>query len=288
MSRPVDLGRPFLPEPLTPLYYTSAYRALTDAERLRYNQLQALYFNEQIAFFETAVGQNLLGALARDGRLGAMTASLRRFKDEEERHTAMFRRLNQEAAPHLYAHADAYFIRVPAAWARLLDAATRRPRLFPLFLWVMLLQEERSLYYSREVMRGRASLEPHFVDLHRAHLSDEVDHVRWDEELLDRLWSTSSRLHRRLNAGLFQWMVGEFFNTPKRAQLRVLDELAREHPRLQARLPVMRRQLLALAHDDAYRSSLYSRAIVPRVFARFDQWPEFRWLGLTIAGYRPQ
>ena len=35
---------------------------------------------------------------------------------------------------------------------------------------------------------------------------------------------------RRLNAELFRWMVGEFFNTPKRGGLRVVSHLVREVP----------------------------------------------------------
>ena len=81
-------------------------------------------------------------------------------------------------------------------------------------------------------------------------------------------------------------MLGEFFSTPKRAQLRVVDELVREFPELRKRRPEMRRQVLALSADDEYRTSLYSREIVPRTFARFDATPELR--ALKICGYLPR
>ncbi len=155
----------------------------------------------------------------------------------------------------------------------LLGWMARHPRWFPMFLWLMLLQEERSLYYSRQILRGRDQLEPAFVATHRAHLADEVDHVRWDEELIDELWAGSSPGLRRANAALFRWMLAEFFYTPKRGQVRVLEQLASEYP--EVRLPELRRQLLGLSRDKSYRATLYSRRIVPRVFARFDQWPEF-------------
>ena len=48
----------------------------------------------------------------------------------------------------------------------------------------------------------------------------------------------------------------------------------------------MRRQMLDLSADGEYRTSLYSREIVPRTFARFDATPELR--TLKICGYRPQ
>jgi hypothetical protein len=150
----------------------------------------------------------------------------------------------------------------------------------------MLVQEERSLFYSRGILRHRESIEPHFVKAHCLHLADEVGHVGWDEELLDALWQRSHPVLRKVNAKLFAWMLGEFFSTPKRAQLRVVDELVREFPELRERRPEMRRQVLALSSDDEYRTSLYSREIVPRTFARFDETPELR--TLKICGYHPQ
>jgi len=81
-------------------------------------------------------------------------------------------------------------------------------------------------------------------------------------------------------------MLGEFFNGPKRAQLRVVHELAREFPALRELEPEMQRQLLALSGDARFQSALYSREIVPRAFARFDESPEFQ--SLELIGYRRQ
>ena len=61
----VDFPRLFMPEMLTPLYHTPAYRSLSERQRLRYNQLNALYFNEQIVFFEKALTRNVLGYFQR-------------------------------------------------------------------------------------------------------------------------------------------------------------------------------------------------------------------------------
>ena len=274
-ARVAQKAMPFLPEQLTPLFFTPSYVTLSPSQKLRYNQLHGLYFNEQIAFFEEGVGAELLPALIADSELGALRESLGHFLEEERRHTTMFRKLNRRTAPELYGGVDSYFIQVPAILGALLGWMTRRPRWFPMFLWLMLLQEERSLYYSREILKGGCELDPSFVATHRAHLADEVDHVRWDEQLLDQLWANSSPGLRRANATLFRWMLAEFFYTPKRGQVRVLEQLANEYPELGPRLPELRRQMLALRLDKDYRATLYSRRIVPRTFARFDQWPEF-------------
>jgi hypothetical protein len=281
----VDSGKRFIPEELTPLFHTPSYGGLTESQRRRYNQLHALYFHEQIMFFETALGRGILEALLRRPWPERLAAGLRQFRDEERQHSEMFRRLNRRCAPHLYTDRDFHFLQVPAAWRAVSRWAVDHPLRFPLFFWLMLLQEERSMFYSRAYIKHRQSIEPQFVAAHRLHLADEVGHVRWDEELIDTLWRRAHPVLRRANAKLFAWLLDEFFGTPKRAQLRVIEELGRELPELRPRLPEMRRQLLALSRDEAYRTSLYSRAIVPRTFARFDATPEFR--ALQICGYRP-
>jgi hypothetical protein len=285
-SAAVDHRKRFIPEEFTPLYYTPSYRVLTEEQRLRYNQLQALYFNEQIIFFETAIGTRVLEALLREPLPPQLKKGLRQFLEEEQQHTEMFRKLNQQCAPHFYGAGYFYFIQPPRAWMAALSWATQRTRLFPMFLWLMLLQEERSLFYSRRVIAQRQEFETHFVKTHRTHLADEVGHVRWDEKLIEELWERANPFLRKVNAELFGWMLGEFFNGPKRAQLRVVHELTREFPELAGLETDMQRQLLALSEDGDYQSSLYSREIVPRAFARFDAWPEFR--SLVLSGYHRQ
>jgi P-aminobenzoate N-oxygenase AurF len=280
----MDFGRRFIPEEFTPLFYTESYRWLTEGQRLRYNQLQALYFNEQIIFFEQAIGRRVLEALLRDSWPRRLAEGMRQFSREEREHTEMFRRLNHRCAPQFYAARDFYFINPPRAWMTVLNRATRRPRLFTTFLWLMLVQEERSLFYSKGFIAERGALEPHFVETHRVHLADEVGHVRWDEELIEVLWRRANPALRKMNARLFAWMLGEFFSAPKRAQLRVVEGLTREFPVLRARGAEMRHQLLSLSNDAQYQASLYSREIVPRAYTWFDKWPEFR--ALENCGYR--
>jgi hypothetical protein len=282
----VDFGRKFIPEELTPLFYVPWYNRLTPDQRLRYNQLQALYLNEQIMFFETLVGRGVMDALLRTQWPDGFGSELQQFWDEERRHSEMFRQLNRLCAPQFYSAGDFHFVQVPRRWLTALDWATHRPNLFPLFIWLMLLQEERSLFYSKEFVRQEKVLEAHFVETHRVHLADEVGHVRWDERLLDSLWPRVNRYLRTINARLLCWMVAEFFSTPKRGQWHVVQELAGEFPEMQEHLPEVRRQVSALPQDEHYQLSLYRREITPRSFARFDRWPEFRIMQRAMPGYR--
>jgi hypothetical protein len=281
---PIDFGLPFVPESFTPLSHTPAYARLTRDERRRYNQLYALYFNEQIIFFETSLAARVLLPLAASAPARLATA-LRAFVDEERRHTAMFRALNRKCAPAFYRDRDFYFIRVPRSYSRILAFVAARPRLFPMVLWLMLLQEERSTFYSRAIVESEDVLEPHFVAAHRAHLADECGHVAWDEDLLDATWDRSAPSVRRINGALFRWMVGEFFNTPKRGGVEVMRQLTRECPDLGVTFATLRAEVRVLARSRAYHESLYSREIVPRTFARFDRYPEFTALGRTLGGY---
>jgi len=282
----VDYGRKFIPENLTPLFYAPVYRQLTQEQRLRYNQLHALYFNEQIILFETAIGRGMLETLQHQPWPDGFGERLRQFWDDERRHSEMFRQLNRRCAPELYANGQFHFIELPRAGSAALRWATRHPRAFPLFIWLMFLQEERSLYYSKEFIRQRDGLEPHFVATFRAHLADEVRHVACDQELIERLWRQANPYLRRANARLFAWMLDEYFFTPKRAQLRVVETFARESAELRGLEREMRSQVLALSADQDYQRTLYSRKIVPRCFEWFDQWPEFRPLERVMAGYR--
>lgn len=284
-SARIDHTKPFIAEEFTPLFHTSAFRSIPPAARLRYNQLHALYFNEQVAFFEQEMLSPALLALQRDLVPADLAKGLRDFFDEEQRHTAMFRALNLRCATELYRDGSSYFIRVARPWRVMLGMISCRPRLFPLLVWLALLQEERSLYYSKGCLEHATELEPHFVATHRAHLADEVGHIGWDEELLDWLWPQVSRALVWINVRLLDWMIGEFFLLPKRSGLRVVEQLAREFPHLDA--TALYRGMRELNTNTAYLRTLYSRNVTPRTFARFDALPEFALLAQTLPGYRP-
>jgi hypothetical protein len=281
----IDHSRHFIAEEFTPLYHTSAYALLPAAARLRYNQLHALYFNEQVAFFEQAMLSPALNVLMVEALPPHLLSGLHDFFREEQQHTAMFRELNRQAAPEIYRDRHAWFIRVANPWRSLLGVIARRPRLFPLLIWLALLQEERSLFYSRGCLKSAAPIEDHFVDAHRRHITDEAGHIRWDEELLDWLWPRTGHAIRWMNARLLAWMTREFFLAPKRSGLRVVQQLIREFPELDARQLVS--AMRALETDRVYQRTLYSREITPRSFARFDRHPEFALLAQVLPGYVP-
>src|SRR5205085_3045863 len=95
MNGPIDFTKRFIPERLTPLYHTPIYGQLSLRQRLRYNQLHASYFNEQIIFFESAMAQHILRGFIGGELPDGLAQRLRTFVAEEAQHSEMFRELNR-------------------------------------------------------------------------------------------------------------------------------------------------------------------------------------------------
>ena len=272
-----------VPETITHLYYSPLYQSLSPTERRIYNRLHACFCCEMLVFFEEELPM-CYAVAARNAPNGADVAAM---LESESRHAAMFRRLARNLHPGLYEPFRYHFLRIPPAILRLLKIPLKHPRLFPLTFWIVLLQEERTVYYSQEIIRHAADLDPQVVETHRRHLDDEKDHLGVDEALLEVYWGRGPAWIRALNARLFRLVVGEFLNAPKRAGVRIIERLVEEVPSLASRKRELIDGLLALAGDTRFHQSLYSRDIVPKTFALFDQHREFRRLGARLRGYSP-
>jgi hypothetical protein len=277
--------RPFIAEIFTPLFHTPSYERFPEAVRLRYNHLHAFYFNEQIAFFEQEMLGPLLLALLESSPPANLAKNLQTFFEEEQRHTARFHALNLRCAPEFYAATPHCFVHVPRYLQPAMAAVSSKPFLFPLLIWLVLLQEERSLFWSKGCLDCATELEPHFVAMHRAHLADEMGHVRWDEELLDWLWPRTSMTIRVLNARLLKWILGEYFLLPKRSARRVVQQLVKEFPSLS--IPELDREMDDLKSNSAFLTTLYSSEVTPRAYKRLARDPEFALLAGTLPGYPP-
>jgi len=199
----------------------------------------------------------------------------------------MFRELNRRCLPGVYANGDFHFINVPILPSLFLQQWVKQSRWFPFFSWILLIQEERALFYAKEFLKEADGLEPQFVSLQKRHLADEIGHLQWDEELLDWIWPRTGKTWRAVNARLFAWMMGEYFTTPKRSGLRVVLDLVKEFPGLQPLWPELRIQMLRLSQNHEFNLLSYSRNVTPKAFARFDRWPEFHPLSRVFPGYLP-
>jgi hypothetical protein len=286
----IDFSLPFFPTRLTALAHVPSWHRLKGNQQLRYSQLYALYLNEQTVFFEELLATNVLPALyQRPDRIGSDLANdLRCFEAEERLHSRWFRELNHRVDPERFSLDSGTYVFIPAdARMRALTSwFARRPFAFPCWIWLMLLQEERSIAVARQCLMEKHTLEPAFISLHRKHLADEVGHVEWDLSLVERVWLPMPAWKRRLQARLFGAMMAEFFTAPKRSARAVLGALIDEFPELEAMGPDLHRELQELGNSEVYHASLYSRETTPRCFGLFDELPEFETTGRYLLAYK--
>ena len=286
----IDFSRPFFPAELTALYHVPSWRLLDECQQLRYTQLYALYLNEQTAFFEELLATSFLPALYdRPDRIGEdLAEDLRTFEAEERRHSAWFREMNYRVDPGKFPRRTTAYHFIPGSekmrtWGRWFAS---RPFVFPFWIWLILLQEERSIFVGRSCLAAEADLEPNFFELHRRHLADEVGHVKWDTQLIERVWMAMPRWKRKVQARLFGHLMAEFFTAPKRSAHAVLEALLEEFSELAALAPQLRSELSELKNSIPYHASLYSREVTPKAFALFDSLPEFEKIGKFLPTYQ--
>lgn len=272
----VDHSRYFMPERLCPLAHTPSYRRLSEAARLRYNQLFASCYHEHFIFLEAMLAGPILPALFRRFASDSLGPRLQRFHDEERLHTAWFHRLHQASEPRLYRDNYYHFVVVPGWIQHIFNWLARRPERFPFVLWLAMIIEERTIPASREILQQAKSLEPHYVALHRLHAADEAGHVSCDGDLIRRLWPELSPTMRACNRWLFVTLLREFFQVPKRAGWAVVCHLAKEFPEIRPLLAELRQETTQLGVNREYLRTLYSRAREPRTFGLADRFREFR------------
>lgn len=291
----VDMTKPFVHEHQTQLYYTPVYASLHYEHRLRYNQLFALRINEYIMMLEQDLVDRLLDPLIADRRVAAdpqLAQALATMVDEERRHFKVFANLNRTARPDLYPPGrDRLFSDLPV-WTRgmFVIAGLLASRL-AFSLWYLMALEEASMSLAKEYQRGKPTeglgpIDDAFANVHIEHLKDEVRHVHIDGILIDLCIGKQSERRKRLNARLFQSMLGGV-TTPTRggSGVKVIRQLVRDMPELQDREEEMIRSVLALKTNNAFQKSLFNRTIMPLTFGVFDRTEELAGLERSMTGY---
>ena len=284
LSSDVDPAARYTSDDLCPLAHLPIWNTLTDAHRLRYNQLVGLLHNELIVMFETGIAAHALPVLMRDDSLPAeLREALARFLDDERAHTAAFRALSHATAPDWYDGNDFHVLRLPRPMTRAFETLARRPGRFPFLFWLMLIMEERSLMISRAVAR-QDGIDPRWAAVYRAHLIDEVRHVQTDWHLIDRLWRGRSALTRRANALLLRGTIVGLFLKPRRANVRLIDLLVADFPELSPRRPELLAAVRSLTDAAGYRRMMYSAQATPITRKLCHELPELRGLWGRMSG----
>ncbi len=274
----IDHSRWFVCPTLTPLYYTSAYRDLSELQQRRYNQLTAMCFSELIALFEQMFAHTLHAAVKElRGQDDSTVTCLEQFVEDEREHVQQWQRLNQMTEPGWYAHRERVITHIPAMFRAMVKSVAQFPQLLPANLWLMLALEEHSLEISRRCLRMDANrAEPAYRAAYRHHATDEVRHVQLDWHLIERFQGRQSRLWQRANATYVAQLISRVFLPPRRSAMRVVDLLVREDQTLKPLRSLMRKQLCAVAHHPMYRTMMYSPQASPILFALLEAYPEMR------------
>ena len=275
-------GNFYIPEELTALYYAPIYNTLSLDQRTRYNQLFGLFLNEFVLLCELHFSKAYLSLLKAPHLSEARKAEIRRFLQDEERHTRLFTSLNQEAAPELYVDSGFYFIELPWLLHIVAGGMMRFPKLFPFFFVLVYLQEEKLLYYAERYAACAENVDARFLAAHATHLEDEKGHIGLDLSVVAELWQRASQPVKRLNGWLLQTIFREFFTAPKRSGMRILERLIAEFPELTQQREELRTQLSAAGMSQGFLDQMYSEHSVPGSLRFFDTHPELR--SLTQVG----
>ena len=280
----IDHSKPFIPNEYAALYYTPIFKILSAEQRLRYNQLSALYFNEQIIFFERTLSKNVMGSLCKMKDYSQFKSEIEEYIADETRHADKFSALNQLAAPEHYQKSEYKFVKPSLIAHSLWHCTSKMPTLFPMYLWFMLIQEESALYFGRGIRDSTEVLEPNFYRVHCEHLADESAHTEHDTSVLLKLWKATPLPLRKVNAQLLYWMIKEFFSAPKRSSLHVVETLIQEYPELRDLRQQMKHELAKKETCTAFKKSLYAPEIIPESIRLMQAWPELSNLRTYLQG----
>jgi hypothetical protein len=229
-----------------------------------------------------------LSAASAPGVPRELVEGARGLAASEASHALAFRSLARALSPRLYSNAECVFVTSPKGFVRMIWTLFAARPFRPLLLWIAFILEERAVFFGEEILRQAQQLDPRVVAWHRRHIADEGDHIGLGEALRPLYWARTPSWLRRVNSRLLRFVLREFLGAPKRAGLRVIDCWLEERPELKPRRAELLAALRELDSNPAFHESLYSRRSVPKTFALFDRYEEFRDLGKSLWGYAPE
>jgi hypothetical protein len=286
-SRPIQRDRLWGPEHIAPLTYLPAYELLDDDEKRRLNQLFSLGVCEQFIWLEENIlVQTLQKVLTRWSMSDGLRQALGFFIAEEMKHTEMFWRTLEKAAPEWYPERRFHFFNTSGFQSFLVNRIIRNPTFFLVWIWTAIFFEERTVNYCqhyRRACRGDAdSIDPTFIDLHEYHFKDEARHYQLDQHLLSECYDKQPTWKRELAGRMFYYVM-KSYTSPRRTSWRILEIMGQEFPRLtESIIPTFLEQIPTLATDPSFHRMAFSRESVPKtmdLFAEYDEldrlWPLF-------------
>lgn len=228
-----DRGKFWVPQELVPLWGTAEYDALTDAQRLRYNQYYALQKTEYFIWLERYLVVAPLTKLLPQAS-PALRTLLDSFVADEVGHNASLQRLLELARPDLYRDRVFYFVVPPAPFRLVTAAINAMPRL--LSSWVLFAGaiEENTILTSQCYRQAGAGVDPLFAEVYMLHAQDEARHCKIDVLLAEWLIADQKGWAKRLNAKVLELVFRTYFD-PSWGFDRPIKQLTADFPELRAR-----------------------------------------------------
>ncbi len=148
--------------------------------------------------------------------------------------------------------------------------------------------EKTSDNYLQSTAHDRARpehpLEPLYQRVHHYHMLDETRHVQIDHHLIRELYDSCGRVTRGINVEIFARAM-KSYTTPKRTNIRIIDELVRTTPRLAPHHERLCAEVRAQRGTAPYQLEAYARKNMPKTFHLFDRYPEMARMAQAIATY---
>jgi P-aminobenzoate N-oxygenase AurF len=231
-----DVSRPWVPEILLPLYGAPSFAALSNGQRLCYNQAYARQLVEEFIWLERYMILAPVQRLStRSGVDSDVSFVLSSFASDERNHVAGFSRLRELAIRVSNPATSRPLFNPPRLVRALARLASQFPTAFAFWTTVIQAFEEYAVKIGQTYKRDR-NVDRLFKDVFVAHAQDEARHCRYDDLLTDwlRPSGATSSFHTRV-ADLFQSRyrsLGWGIDGPIR-------ELVQVHPDLAGNVHVM-------------------------------------------------
>ena len=269
----INYNKLFMPEELSPLYYTDSYLKLSPEARLRYNQLNTLYCNEQIYFFERTLSVFLISSAKY---LPIQLANqVEKMVKEELVHADLFYKLNMIAAPEYYKDNKHFFINLSIGLKKVFHMLMLYPRFFPFFIWIIMLMEEKAVFHSLSYSKHKNKIEENFLEIYFYHLEDEESHLSLGKDLETYLWKPRNSLSKKINAKMFSIFINNFFSSPGKSSAKIIDTLLAEDKISLAECKKIKYELSQLKNNLDYRLSQFSPQICPNTYTELRSLSEF-------------
>jgi len=282
------------PEDLAQLAHSPSWALLGPEDRRRFCRVIALSSCENFIFLEEYLLVPAVQAVLRWQRAKLspdLVACLEDFVAEEIKHSAMFRRLLEAAAPAWYPPGADFQTWRPriyrSSWFENEGsrALVRVPGLSLWWIWLAILFEERTIDVYRRYNAG-VNVDPLFTAVHRFHMLEETRHVAIDQHLLVELWEQAPAWVRRLNVAVLN-QVMKVFTRPRNSARAAVDVIIEANPALEPHRTALLADIEGLGTNLAFQQANYSRAVLPKTFSLMDRYPELAAVRASLPAYAP-